>query len=108
MAFSGILRRNANGVKIPSVVIALGPPVDRLVSSGETSPAVQPMSELPNDPVAKTEALGLKYGIEDGIKRDDFPVFDVVSDLPANRPLWVKNPNALFDYTLLCLKIAVE
>ena len=69
---------------------------------------MQPMSELPNDPVAKTEALGLKYGIEDGIKRNDFPVFDVVSDLPANRPLWVKNPNALFDYTVLGLKIGVE
>jgi hypothetical protein len=66
------------------------------------------VSEVPDDTVAEFETLISEHGIENSVERDYFPILDVVSDLPADRPLRMKEPHTLLDYILLRLDIGVE
>ena len=66
------------------------------------------MPEVPDDPIAELEPLISEHRIEGGVERNDLPVIDVVSDLPADRSLRMENPDALADYALLRLEVVVE
>src|SRR5690242_19894957 len=55
------------------------------------------MLEMPDDPVAKLEAMLPKDRIQHHIQRNDFPGVNMVSNLPADRTLRVKNADAFAD-----------
>ena len=108
VALGWILRRNPDWVKAPCVVVVLRPPVDGLVPPGQSPCGVKAVPEVLDDPVAELEPLVPEHGIEDGVERDYLSVVDVVSDLPADRPLRMENTDAFADYALLRLKVVVE
>ena len=66
------------------------------------------MSEVPDDSVAELEAMLSEHGIENGVKRDDLSVVDVVPDLPTDRPLRMEDSDTLAYHALLCLKVFVK
>ena len=108
VALTGILRRNADRVEVPGIVVALRPPVDRFVPTGKTSCTVQAVPKVPDDSVAELESEGAEYWIENRIERNNFPMFDLVSNLPTERPLRMEHTDALAYYALLRRKIVVQ
>lgn len=83
--FTRIFRWNANGVQIELVVI-LGEPKDCLMPPGKPLLAMQPVLEMPDDPVPEFQFVFFEQGIENRVERDDLALVNMVADLPANRP----------------------
>ena len=61
--FAGILRRHADGIEIEDVIVAFREPHDRFVAAGKSLGTMKAMLEMPNNSIAKFEAVLPKHRI---------------------------------------------
>ncbi len=63
------------------------------------------MAKVPYDPVSELKAVAFENRIQNGVKRDDFPIFNVVSNLPAEGACVVQKTDTLLNHDLLGLHV---
>ena len=63
---------------------------------------------MPNNSVSKSQPLIGKYWIEHYVERDDCSIVDVVTHLPANRPLVIQQAHALAYDLLLRFEVCIQ
>ena len=69
---------------------------------------MQTVAEVPDDAIAQLEASFPEERVEEGVKRHNLAVVDEIAHLPANRPLRMKQPDALADHLILLVEIGVQ
>ena len=67
--------------------------------------SVQPVLEVPDNPVAQTQSQFLEYRVEIDVEREDFTVVHVVTNLPADAAVGPQQPHKLRDDGLLPLQV---
>src|SRR6185503_5064826 len=76
VALARILLGHAHRVEIEDVLLT-GEPEDRLVTPREAPAAMQPVLEVPDDPVPQAEAFLLEERVEEGVEREHLAAVDV-------------------------------
>src|SRR5262245_44109327 len=72
---SRILLGHSDSIQAKRIVVALGEPQDHLVASRESSSAVEPMLEVPDDPVSEGKGgVAIEGAVEEDVDGEDAPI----------------------------------
>lgn len=86
-----VLRGDADGIQIEKVIVGLRIPKDHFIAALESTPRMQAMTKMPDDPVAHLQPVRFEYRSELDVQRDDLAVVNKIPDLPAQGAIGFKS-----------------
>src|SRR6185503_16668875 len=69
---------------------------------------MEPMLEMPYDPIAKLQTVFAEDRVKHDVERNDLAIRDVIADLPAQRSARMQQAHAIRNHLCLCLHIGFE
>ena len=69
---------------------------------------MQAVFKVPDDPVAKFQAVGDEVGVKEDVEGENLPLVDVIADLPAYAAIVGGDPDALFDDSGLLFEVNLD
>src|SRR5450759_3412670 len=83
-SFVWVLLRHPHRVKVEVVALTLREPEDGLVAPAEPLRCMQPMLEVPDDPVSEPQSEPLEDRVQEGVEREYLAPVNMVANLPAD------------------------
>ena len=108
VALVRILLRHPNRIHIKVIAVRLGEPRDRLITPRKPLGAVQPVLEMPDNPIAHPQAQLAEDRKEQRVERHNLAAPHVVARLPAERAVLRQRPRALRDHPRLIRHVLIQ